>query len=161
VGPREPQLSELAWSFLNSRRIYRADETLLRGDEAPVKSVLATVVRVVNQELVLERPDASRIDVLVSIAPLRDAAGRVGGAVNIFQDISEIRRAKQEREQLRACVPILIANAIKCKTIVAQHGGRIWVKSEGTGRGATFFLTLSAVASKTHAVAEGEAIRLP
>jgi signal transduction histidine kinase len=96
----EPQLSELAWSFLNSRRLYRGDGTLLRGDEVPVKTVLATGLPVVNQELVLQRPDLSRIDLLVNIAPLRDAAGRISGAVNIFQDISEIRRAQQEREQL-------------------------------------------------------------
>ena len=97
---REPQLKELAWSFLDSRLMYRADGTLLRGHEAPVKSVLATGIPVVNRELVLERPDSSRIDVLVNIAPLCDAAGRISGAVNIFQDISEIRRAQQERELL-------------------------------------------------------------
>ena len=97
---RAPQLTELAWSFLDTHLMHRADGTLLRCDEAPVKSVLASGVPVVNQELVLERPDSSRIDVLVNIAPLRDAVGRISGAVNIFQDISEIRRSQQERELL-------------------------------------------------------------
>ena len=97
---REPQLSEPAWSFLNSRLLYRTDGILLRGHEAPVRSVLATGMPVVNQQLVLERPDSSRIDVLVNIAPLRDAAGQISGAVNIFQDISEIRRVQHQRELL-------------------------------------------------------------
>ena len=96
----EPQLSKPAWSFLNSRPMYRADGTLLPSDEAPMKTVLATGLPLINQELVLQRPDSSRIDVLLNIAPLRDAAGRVSGAVNIFQDISGIRRAQQERELL-------------------------------------------------------------
>ena len=93
-------LPKVPWSFLDSFRMYRSDGTLLSGDEAPVKSVLATGLPVVNQELVLERPDSSRVDVLMNIAPLRDAGGRISGAVNIFQDISEIRRGQQERERL-------------------------------------------------------------
>ena len=93
-------LSKPAWTFLNSRLLYRADGTLVPGDEAPIKTVLATGVPLVNQELVLQRPDSSRIDVLVNIAPLRNESGRISGAVNIFQDISVIRRAQQEREQL-------------------------------------------------------------
>jgi DNA-binding IclR family transcriptional regulator len=61
----------------------------------PVKRVIATGVTVVNHELVLERPDLSRINV-----PLRDATGVVIGAVSIFQNIDELKRSQQEREVL-------------------------------------------------------------
>lgn len=92
--------NEIPWSFLNSYWLCRSDGVMLRGDAAPVKSVVATGQPVVNQELVLERPDGSRIDVLLNIAPLRDAEARITGAVSILQDVSEIRRAHQERARL-------------------------------------------------------------
>jgi signal transduction histidine kinase len=62
--------------------------------------VLATGLPLVNEELVLERPDFSRVHVLANIAPLRDVSGLAWGAVNILQDVTEIKNRQQEREQL-------------------------------------------------------------
>ena len=62
--------------------------------------MLRTGEAVINKELTLERPDGSRIDTLVNIAPLRDSSGRVTGAVNIFQDISDLKGAQRERDAL-------------------------------------------------------------
>ena len=86
--------TDFPWSFLDACRIYSTDGTFLVADQRPVKSVIATGQPLINKELVLERPDSSRIDLLMNIAPLRDSAGRISGAVNIFQDISEIKRVQ-------------------------------------------------------------------
>jgi len=53
----------------------------------------------VNHELILERPDFSRINVLANITPLRNSSGAITGAVSIFQDISELKRIQQELER--------------------------------------------------------------
>jgi PAS domain S-box-containing protein len=50
---------------------------------------------VVAEEYRVERPDGSSIPVLGSVAPMRDAAGRVTGAVGVFQDMSERMRMEQ------------------------------------------------------------------
>jgi signal transduction histidine kinase len=97
---RTPGLDDPPWSFLDSRRIYRMDGTLLRPEDAPVRGVLSTGVPVVNCELVLERTDLSRINVLVNIAALHNSSGVVTGAVSIFQDITELKRIQQQREEL-------------------------------------------------------------
>jgi signal transduction histidine kinase len=100
IWGRTPDSNDPAWSFLDSRRMYRADGTLLRPEDAPVREVLATGVPVVNLELVLERSDLTRINVLANIAALRDRSGAVRGAVSIFQNINELKRIQQHREVL-------------------------------------------------------------
>ena len=91
------QASEL-WG--STRRLYSAEGVLLRTEEAPIKVVLATGAPIANRELILERPDSSRINVLANVTPLRDSSGAVTGAVSIMQDISELKRAQQDRESL-------------------------------------------------------------
>lgn len=98
----EPPLSTGAWGFLEAGDMQDRGAADLPATDAPMKAVLASGEAVVNRELVLQRPDASRINVLVNIAPLRDSAGHITGAVNIFQDISWLKTAQGERERLLA-----------------------------------------------------------
>ena len=97
---REPQSPEDAWAFLYWRKLFRTDGTAVPDEEEPVRRVMASGSPVINQELVFVRPDSSRVDALVNVAPLRDSAGRMAGAVCIVHDISGIIRARQERELL-------------------------------------------------------------
>src|SRR3989442_1184063 len=70
--------------------------------------VLEKGLPVLNQEVIMGRPDQSRITVLANIAVLRNKEGEVIGAINCFQDITELKRtenalqkALQEIEALR------------------------------------------------------------
>ncbi len=100
IWGRTPGLNDAPWSFLDSRRMLRSDGTLLRPEDRPVREVLATGVPIANRELVIERPDLSRLNLLANVAALRDSTGVVTGAVSIFQDITELKRIQQEREVL-------------------------------------------------------------
>jgi signal transduction histidine kinase len=95
-----PELGDQGWSFLDSRQLSNLDGTRLRAEDAPVRDVLRNGVPTINRELILKRSDLSSIHVLANIAPLRDPRGVVCGAVNILQDISEIRSGEREREKL-------------------------------------------------------------
>jgi PAS domain S-box-containing protein len=82
---------------------------------APLHEVLVGGAPVVDRELAIERPDGSRIDVLLNITPLRDHAGAISGAVNIVQDITvrkrveaALRASELRFRTLANTVPVLI-----------------------------------------------------
>jgi signal transduction histidine kinase len=97
---RTPGLDDRPWSFLDSRRLYSTDGVPLRPEDAPVREVLSKGVPIVNRELILERPDLSLVNVLVNIKALHNSSGVVTGAVSVFQDITELKRIQQQREEL-------------------------------------------------------------
>lgn len=100
IWGRTPDLDDPPWASLDSRQLYRTDGTLLRPEDVPLREVLSTGVPIVNRELMLERSDLSRINVLANITPLRGAEGAVTGAVSIFLDITELKHIQHERELL-------------------------------------------------------------
>ena len=52
-----------------------------------------------NAEVLIERPDGSRITVIVNIRPLKGPSGEITGAINCFYDITERHRMERERQQ--------------------------------------------------------------
>lgn len=46
-------------------------------------------------EVHIERPDGSRIIVIVNIAPLKDDRGEITGAINCFYDVTERKKADE------------------------------------------------------------------
>jgi PAS domain S-box-containing protein len=82
----------------NFRR-YTPEGVPLPFAATPVAVVLRSGVPVRGVELIIERPDGSQVPVLMNVAPLKDAEGRVDGAVCSFQELTELKRAE---EALRA-----------------------------------------------------------
>ena len=80
--------------------IYRADGvTPARTDELPLTRAIRAGESVLDEELVLRRPDDKRLHVLCSAGPIRDGAGGITGAVLAWWDITARREAE---EALRA-----------------------------------------------------------
>ncbi|MGH7391765.1 MAG: PAS domain S-box protein [Candidatus Rokuibacteriota bacterium] len=85
---REPKLGDANERFCGSWRLFRTDERLLAHADAPMGEVLRTG-RPADDVVVMERPDGSRVTAHVAVGPLRDPEGRLVGAVNVFQDITD------------------------------------------------------------------------
>ena len=93
---RAPLLSDPRDRFCGAYRLYRPDGDLLPHDQCPMADILRDGIPVIDQEVVIERPDGSRGVALVNIRPLKDAAGNITGAVNCFYDITERKHIDQE-----------------------------------------------------------------
>ena len=52
-----------------------------------------------DEEVVIERPEGSRVTVRVNIGPLRDPDGHIVGAINAFQDITSLKQLEREQQK--------------------------------------------------------------
>jgi PAS domain S-box-containing protein len=98
---REPAAGQE--SFCGAARLFHTNGTYLPHAETPMAEVLLSGDDR-NEDLVIERPDGSRVTVRVNVAALRDAHGRIVGAVNAFYDVSERKLTDADAAGLAAIV---------------------------------------------------------
>jgi PAS domain S-box-containing protein len=92
---RQPEPGDTDERFCGSMKLFRMDGTFMPHAECPMAEVIDGKRReVVDAEVLIERPDGSRITVVVNIRPMKNQAGDVTGAINCFYDISERKRAE-------------------------------------------------------------------
>jgi PAS domain S-box-containing protein len=82
---RTPALGDTDEKFCGSRMLFRTDGKFMPHYQRPMADVLAgKVASVHDAEVYVQRPDGTRIVVIVNIAPLIDDNGEIVGAVNTF-----------------------------------------------------------------------------
>jgi PAS domain S-box-containing protein len=109
---RAPQLGETDERFCGSHRLFLPGSDIpLPHRECPMAVALREGRAYRNEEVILERPDGSRITALVNIDPVRDSAGRVVAAINVFHDVTALKQVEQaltqEKDNLRALLDTL------------------------------------------------------
>jgi PAS domain-containing protein len=110
---RSPRPGDTDERFCGAFRLYNLDGTGLPHADTPMATALADGQPQRGREVVIERPDGSRLIALVNIEPLLDQYGRVQGAINCFDDITERKRTKNllqvERNHTRSILDALPA----------------------------------------------------
>jgi PAS domain S-box-containing protein len=96
---REPKPGDTDQRYCGSLRLYSPDGKLVPHRESPMAEALRTGLEARDGELIVERPDGSRVTVLANIVLLRNGDGQLIGAMNCFQDITERREAAKELEE--------------------------------------------------------------
>ena len=93
---RTPQVRDTDERFCGSFKMYRPDGSYMPHEQCPMGDVLTGKMPGVHDgEVHIERPDGSRIIVIVNIAPLKDDRGEVIGAINCFYDVTERKKAEE------------------------------------------------------------------
>jgi PAS domain S-box-containing protein len=115
-APQEGQLYSAAF------RLFRPDGSPLPVTQAPMARALRSGLYLRDQEIIMERPDGSRISALVNIDPLVDENGTLLGAVSCFQDITELRRVMDELRRSEQDLEEFFENGAVGLHLVASDG---------------------------------------
>jgi two-component system CheB/CheR fusion protein len=92
---RAPEPGDTDERFCGSHKMYRPDGTFMPHEICPMANVLSgTIPEARNMEVHIERPDGSRIVVIVNILPMKNEKGEITGAINCFSDITDHRRSE-------------------------------------------------------------------
>jgi PAS domain S-box-containing protein len=124
VWGRAPILHDASDRFCGSFKLFSADGTPIRHDQCWMALALRTGTDYVGEEIIIERPDGSRITALAHASALHDEAGKLTGAVNILVDISERKRGEQFLQAIVDTTP-------ECVKIIDDEGRLVSMNAAG------------------------------
>ena len=94
---REPASGDTDERFCGSFKLFRPDGSFMPYEQCPMAEVVSgKIAEVRGAEVLIERPEGSRVTVVVNILPLKNERGEVTGAINCFYDITERKRAEAQ-----------------------------------------------------------------
>lgn len=108
--------------FCGSHKLFLTDGELLRHEDCPMAEAISTGAAARNTEVVIERPDGSRLTALVNIRALKDHRGRIQGAINCFQDISAYKAMEEEVRRKNGDLEDFFENSAVGLHIVSGEG---------------------------------------
>lgn len=108
--------------YCGSFKLYHPDGTYLPHNETPVAACLADGLSRKDVEVVIERPDQSKIIVRVNIVPIKDESDKLVGMINCFYDITGEKKTQKELNWKTKQLQDYVDNAA-----IGLH----WVDSDG------------------------------
>ena len=126
---REPALGDTDERFCGSFKLFRTDGSFMPHDQCPMAEVLSgKIADVRDAEVLVERPDGSRITVVVNIRSLKDGRGEVAGAINCFYDITDRKRAEDAVREKEAFNRSMIESSPDCIKVLDLAGNLLSIQ---------------------------------
>ena len=134
--------------FCGSFKLYRPDGRFMPHEQCPMAEVIAgTLPEACDAEVLIERPDGSRITVVVNIRPLKNERGHIMGAINCFYDITarkEMEDSLRDSDRRKTEFLAMLAHELRSPLAPIRHSLEVLrrartvesaaVGSQGTGR---------------------------
>src|SRR6202043_1225729 len=127
------KLGDPAQCYCGSLRLYSPEGKLVPHQESKMAEVLKTGIEARDLEVMIERPDGSRITVLVNIVPLRNSAGELIGAMNCFQDITDRKRSEEGVRRSERLLRVVL-DALPVGVAVVDPAGDIILSNPASER---------------------------
>src|SRR5690606_7307068 len=99
---REPKLNEATDRFCGSIRLFSPDGDPIEHNKCWMALAIKEDRAYDDFDIVIERPDGSRVHGVAHTHPLHDESGRLIGAVNVVVDVSERKRGEEAQGRLVA-----------------------------------------------------------
>jgi signal transduction histidine kinase/CheY-like chemotaxis protein len=125
---RAPVLNDPLDRYCGSFRLFSTDGNPIGHDRCWMALALKTRAGYNGNEIVVERPDGTRVTALAHANPLHDESGQLLGAVNVLVDISDRKRAEEAlREADRAKDEFLATLAHELRNPLAPIRNAVYV----------------------------------
>lgn len=138
-----PALHDSSFRFCGWQNVMSLDGTLIPPHETPMAIALQTGQSFRNIEALAERADGERMYIGVNIEPLFDDMHNITGAINIFQDITFLKKTelalKDSESRYRKLVdnlqtPLYTTDAEGRVTLFNKAAGDLWGREPDIGK---------------------------
>lgn len=120
----EPPDPHAGRRFCGAHELFHPDGTPMPHAESPAADVLRTGIPLRNRELVIGRPDGTRVPVLANVVPLRDAEGSLIGVVSCLQDITDRKHAENRLRDSNDKLQLLSRRLVESQETERRHIAR-------------------------------------
>ena len=108
---REPRLNDPTDRYCGSFRMHTPGGDPVPHNECWMARCLKEGKEYNGEEIVVERPDGSRLVVLAHAIPFYNDDGKLGGAVNVVVDITQRKRTEQQLQESERALADFFENA--------------------------------------------------